>query len=107
VKYDSIQLEEFRRRKETEYLHKRFFRDWGLVAGWVVELHYHAKGRRRQRANQSRLPWRTPCAGETPAHSNVEPVDKVRPAKAYMLSQDDVKEFSKYEKLWKELFQIR
>lgn len=46
-------------------------------------------------------------AGETPAHPNVEPLDKVRPAHAYMLSQDDVKEFPKYEKLWKEIFQIR
>jgi iron(III) transport system substrate-binding protein len=46
-------------------------------------------------------------AGETPAHPNVEPVDKVRPANAYMLGQDDVKEFQKYEKIWKELFQIR
>lgn len=46
-------------------------------------------------------------AGETPAHPNVEPVDKVRPANAYMLGQDDVKEFTKYEKIWKELFQIR
>jgi iron(III) transport system substrate-binding protein len=46
-------------------------------------------------------------AGETPAHPNVEPVDKVRPANAYMLGQDDVKEFPKYDKIWKELFQIR
>lgn len=46
-------------------------------------------------------------AGETPAHPNVEPVDKVRPANAYMIGQDDVKEFPKYEKIWKELFQIR
>jgi iron(III) transport system substrate-binding protein len=46
-------------------------------------------------------------AGETPAHPNVEPVDRVRPAAAYMLSQDDVKEFPKYEKIWKEIFQIR
>ena len=46
-------------------------------------------------------------AGETPAHPNVEPMDKVRPANAYMLGQDDVKEFPKYEKIWKELFQIR
>lgn len=46
-------------------------------------------------------------AGETPAHPNVEPVDKVRPANAFMLGQDDVKEFPKYEKLWKEIFQIR
>ena len=46
-------------------------------------------------------------AGETPAHPNVEPLEKVRPAAAYMLSIDDVKEFPKYEKLWKEIFQIR
>ena len=46
-------------------------------------------------------------AGETPAHPKVEPVDKVRPAAAYMLSQDDVKEFPKYEKIWKDIFQIR
>jgi iron(III) transport system substrate-binding protein len=46
-------------------------------------------------------------AGETPAHPKVDPVDKVRPANAYMLSQDDVKEFPKYEKIWKEIFQIR
>jgi iron(III) transport system substrate-binding protein len=46
-------------------------------------------------------------AGETPAHPNVEPLEKVRPAAAYMLGQDDVKEFPKYEKLWKEIFQIR
>ncbi|MSP37398.1 MAG: extracellular solute-binding protein [Deltaproteobacteria bacterium] len=46
-------------------------------------------------------------AGETPAHPKVEPVEKIRPASAYMLSQDDVKEFPRYEKLWKEVFQIR
>lgn len=46
-------------------------------------------------------------AGETPAHPNVEPSEKVRPAAAYMLSIDDIKEFPKFEKLWKEIFQIR
>jgi iron(III) transport system substrate-binding protein len=46
-------------------------------------------------------------AGETPAHPNVEPVEKVRPANAYMLGQEDVKEFPKYEKIWKDIFQIR
>lgn len=42
-----------------------------------------------------------------PAHPNVEPLEKVRPTAAYMLSIDDIKEFPKYEKLWKEIFQIR
>jgi iron(III) transport system substrate-binding protein len=46
-------------------------------------------------------------AGETPAHPNVEPLEKVRPAAAYMLTIEDIKEFPKYEKLWKEIFQIR
>jgi iron(III) transport system substrate-binding protein len=46
-------------------------------------------------------------AGETPAHPKVEPMEKTRPAKIYMLSADDVKEFPKYEKLWKEIFQLR
>ena len=46
-------------------------------------------------------------AGETPAHPKVEPLEKVRPTKAYMLSVDDVKEFPRYEKIWKEIFQIR
>lgn len=46
-------------------------------------------------------------AGETPAHPNVEPVEKVRPTAAYMLTLDDGKEFARYEKMWKEIFQIR
>jgi iron(III) transport system substrate-binding protein len=46
-------------------------------------------------------------AGETPAHPNVQPVEKIRPAMAHMLTLDDVKEFPRYEKLWKDIFQIR
>lgn len=46
-------------------------------------------------------------AGETPAHPHVEPMEKVRPTAAYMLSLDDQKEFPRYERLWKEIFQIR
>ena len=46
-------------------------------------------------------------AGETPAHPRVEPLEKVRPATTYMLNIDDLKEFPKYEKIWKEIFQIR
>jgi ABC-type Fe3+ transport system substrate-binding protein len=46
-------------------------------------------------------------AGETPAHPNVEPLEKVRPTAAYILTIDDIKEFPKYEKLWKDIFQIR
>ena len=46
-------------------------------------------------------------AGETPAHPKVEPLEKIRPATPYMLTIDDVKEFPKYEKIWKDIFQIR
>ena len=46
-------------------------------------------------------------AGETPAHPNVEPVEKVRPATTYMLSIDDLKEMPRYQKIWKDIFQIR
>ena len=46
-------------------------------------------------------------AGETPANPNVEPAEKVRPETTHMLTADEVKEFPKYEKLWKGIFQIR
>jgi iron(III) transport system substrate-binding protein len=46
-------------------------------------------------------------AGETPAHPKVEPMEKTRPSTVYMLAADEVKEFPKYEKLWKEIFQLR
>ncbi len=46
-------------------------------------------------------------AGETPAHPRVEPMEKVRPTTTYMLTIDDIKEFPKYQKLWKDIFQIR
>ena len=46
-------------------------------------------------------------AGETPAHPKVEPMEKTRPSVIYSLSVDDVKEFPRYQKLWKEIFQLR
>ena len=46
-------------------------------------------------------------AGETPANPHVEPLEKVRPATTYMLGIEDLKEFPRYEKIWKEIFQIR
>jgi iron(III) transport system substrate-binding protein len=46
-------------------------------------------------------------AGETPAHPKVEPVEKILPAKTYMLTADDTKDFSRYEKLWNEIFRLR
>jgi len=42
-------------------------------------------------------------AGETPAHPNVEPLEKVRPAAAYMLSIDDIKSFRSMKNCGKNL----
>jgi iron(III) transport system substrate-binding protein len=47
-------------------------------------------------------------AGETPAHPKIEPREKTRPLKIYMLGAEEVvKEFRRYEKLWKEIFKLR
>src|SRR5215510_10024875 len=46
-------------------------------------------------------------AGETPAHPKVEPLEKIRPATPYMLTIDEVREFPRYEKILKEILQIR
>jgi iron(III) transport system substrate-binding protein len=45
--------------------------------------------------------------GRTPAHPKVEPVDKTRTQKIYPISAGDIKEFPKYEKMWKEVFKLR
>jgi len=45
--------------------------------------------------------------GRTPAHPKVEPVDPVRPKKLYAIGADDIRQFAKYEKIWKEVFKLR
>jgi iron(III) transport system substrate-binding protein len=45
--------------------------------------------------------------GRNPAHPKVEPMEKTRTEKIYFISADDLKEFPKYEKLWKEIFRLR
>jgi iron(III) transport system substrate-binding protein len=45
--------------------------------------------------------------GRNPAHPKVEPVEKTRTEKIYFISANDLKEFPKYEKLWKEIFKLR
>jgi hypothetical protein len=47
------------------------------------------------------------AGGRTTAHPNVEPPEKVRPAKIYPISVADIKEYPKYEKIWKEIFKLR
>jgi iron(III) transport system substrate-binding protein len=46
-------------------------------------------------------------AGRTPAHPRVEPKEKIRPEKIYPLGPDSIKEWSKYEPIWKDIFQLR
>jgi iron(III) transport system substrate-binding protein len=45
--------------------------------------------------------------GRTPAHPKVEPTEKIRPKTIYAVGTDDIKQFSKYEKIWKEIFKLR
>ena len=45
--------------------------------------------------------------GRTPAHPKVEPRTPVRPKTIYAIGADDVSQFSKYEKIWKEIFKLR
>ena len=45
--------------------------------------------------------------GRTPAHPKVEPTEKIRPKSIYPIGVEDLKQFSKYEKIWKEIFKLR
>jgi iron(III) transport system substrate-binding protein len=45
--------------------------------------------------------------GRTPAHPKIEPVDKTRPAKIYPVGAAELKEWPRYEKIWKEIFRLR
>jgi iron(III) transport system substrate-binding protein len=45
--------------------------------------------------------------GRTPAHPKVEPVEKTRPEKSYFVGAEEIKEWPKYEKIWKEIFKLR
>ena len=45
--------------------------------------------------------------GRTPAHPKIEPVEPVRPKIIYAVGVDDLKNYKKYEKIWKEVFKLR
>lgn len=47
------------------------------------------------------------AGGLTPARPLVEPLEKTRPQNIYTLTAANQKEFSKYEKIWKEIFRLR
>jgi iron(III) transport system substrate-binding protein len=47
------------------------------------------------------------AGGRTPSHPNVEPKEKIRPATIYPIGTEEIKEWRRYEKMWKEIFKLR
>ena len=47
------------------------------------------------------------AGGRLPPHPKVEPVEKIRPAVLYPIGTDEIKDWKKYEKVWKEIFKLR
>ena len=45
--------------------------------------------------------------GRNPTHPKVNPVEKIRPEKVYPIGTEEIKDWKKYEKVWKEVFQLR
>jgi len=45
--------------------------------------------------------------GRTPAHPKIEPTENIRPKAIYAVGVEDLKQYSKYEKIWKEVFKLR
>jgi iron(III) transport system substrate-binding protein len=45
--------------------------------------------------------------GRTPANPKVEPVEKTRTERIYAISAADIKDFPRYDKIWKEIFNLR
>ena len=47
------------------------------------------------------------AGGRLPPHPKVEPVEKIRPATLYPIGTEEIKEWKRYEKTWKEIFKLR
>ena len=45
--------------------------------------------------------------GRAPAHPKLKPIDPIKPDKLYPLGVDDIKEYPRYEKIWKDMFKLR
>ena len=45
--------------------------------------------------------------GRTPAHPKVEPTENIRPKAIYPVGVEDLQQYAKYEKIWKEVFKLR
>ena len=64
---------------------------------------FHAPAGSQVRKGRKR--WRQ--GGSNPAHPKVDPIDKTKTEKTYFITAADLKEFPKYEKIWKEIFRLR
>jgi iron(III) transport system substrate-binding protein len=47
------------------------------------------------------------AGGRLPPHPKVEPVEKIRPAKLYPIGTEEIAQWPKYEKVWKDIFKLR
>lgn len=47
------------------------------------------------------------AGGRLPPHPKVEPVEKIRPATLYPIGTNEIKDWKKYEKIWKDIFKLR
>jgi len=47
------------------------------------------------------------AGGRTPPHPKVDPVEKIKPDKIYPIGTEEIKDWKKYEKIWKEVFNLR
>ena len=45
--------------------------------------------------------------GRNPPHPKVDPVEKIRPEKVYPVGTEEIKNWKKYEKIWKSIFKLR
>jgi iron(III) transport system substrate-binding protein len=45
--------------------------------------------------------------GRNPPHPKVDPVEKIRPEKIYPIGTDEIRDWKRYEKIWKEIFKLR
>jgi hypothetical protein len=45
--------------------------------------------------------------GRTPAHPKVEPADPIRAKVIYAVRVEDLKQYNKFQKAWKEVFKVR
>ncbi|HWP23161.1 MAG TPA: extracellular solute-binding protein [Candidatus Binatia bacterium] len=47
------------------------------------------------------------AGGRLPPHPKVQPREKIKPAVIYPIGTDEIKEWKRYEKVWKEIFKLR